>query len=185
MRRQKQTAPALWGFQSLGGGEGQCMSKLQILALNNVEENTISMVVSVGSSWRRCHLMEALNSRWELGGKGPEILGGENGAGKTAPGGAVDCGTLQTSRGASFVGVTGCFSYVLIHSLPPSLCHSGGDRGVRECVLCSGKSRALTPLNLPQSHSVCSLFSRQGQEEGASRSIYLLSLFILTWGLIT
>lgn len=67
VRRQKQTAPALWGFQSLGGGEGQCMSKLQILALNNVGENTISMVVSVGFSWRRCHLMEALNSKMGTG----------------------------------------------------------------------------------------------------------------------
>lgn len=191
MWRRKQTAAALWGFQrlSLGGGEGQCMSKLQIPVLNNVGENTISTVVSVRSSWRRCHLTEALNNRWELGGRGPEILGGENGTGKTQPLGEVwAVGLCRPQRGASFVRVTRYFSYVLIHSLPPSLCHSvcvwGGDRGVRECVLSSRKSRALTPLNLPQSRSVCSLFSRQGQEEVASRAIYLLSLFILTVGLI-
>lgn len=64
------------------------MSQLQILALNKVGENTISMVVSVGSSWRRCHLTEALNNRWELGGRGPEILGGENGAEKNSPWGS-------------------------------------------------------------------------------------------------
>lgn len=27
-------------------------------------------------------------------------------------------------EGASLVGLTGCFSDILIHSLPPSLCHS-------------------------------------------------------------
>lgn len=101
VKRRKQTAATLWGFQrlSLRGGEGQCMNKLQIPVLNNVGENTISTVVSVRSSWRRCHLTEALNNRWELGGRGPEILGGENGTGKTQPpGGSVGCGTLQTSK---------------------------------------------------------------------------------------
>lgn len=119
--RRKQTAAALWGFQrlSLGGREGQCMRKLQIPVLNNVGENTISTVVSVRSSWRRCHLTEALNNRWELGGRGPEILGGENGTGKTQPLGEVwAVGLCRPQRGASFVGVTGYFSYVLIHSLP-------------------------------------------------------------------
>lgn len=97
MRRQKQTAAALWGFQrlSLGAGEGQCMSKLQILALNNVGENTISTVVSVESSWRRCHLTEALNNRWELGGRGPEILGGENSTEKHRPWG--NCGLWDSA----------------------------------------------------------------------------------------
>lgn len=63
-----------------------------------------------------------------LDGRSPEILGGKMTQEKH-PFGGWELWAMGHSpnlkEGASLVGVTGCFSDILIHSLPPSLCHSG------------------------------------------------------------
>jgi hypothetical protein len=129
----------------------------------------------MGAGWQKTR-----NSRWRNGiGKTALARGGGGLRGETVGYGLW--ATPQTSKRASLVGVTGCFSDILIHSWPPSLCHSGGDRG--EMSLRFQEEQGLASLDCPR--LTVSAPSRQGQEEGASRSIYFLSLFfLLTWGLV-